>query len=86
MSKFDAAISWLRLWAEGIDGIISGNIVFNNTPLNDTQKGHLTSSLDAAIRVLNAAAAVDERDLGRVFMGFVSTEMRALLEAIKEAK
>jgi hypothetical protein len=39
-----------------------------------------------AQRVLEAAYKVDERDLGRVFMGFVSEELRALLEAIREAK
>jgi len=35
--------------------------------------------------ILEAAGKVSERDFGRVIMGFVSTEMRELLEAIKAA-
>ena len=47
--------------------------------------GEHKQSAEAAIRVLEAAGRVSERDLGRVFMGFVSTELRELLEAIKAA-
>ena len=48
-------------------------------------EGDKTISNDAAIRVLEAAGKVDKRDMGRAFTGFVSTELRDLLEAIREA-
>lgn len=39
----------------------------------------------SALAVLEAADKVGERDLCSVFMGFVSTELRSLLEAIRQA-
>jgi len=77
MSKFEAAIA-------AINGLMSD--VHKQDLPNPEEFEAWWESLRAAIRVLNAAAKVDERDLGRVFMGFVSVEMRGLLEAIKAAK
>lgn len=52
---------------------------------NELYVQSLEDAYRAAIRVLEAAGMVDRRDLGRIHMGFVSAEMRELLEAIRQA-
>jgi hypothetical protein len=73
MPKFDAAISLL----EGAGFAIRGHAKDRDKALAQCRE------MAHACMVLAAAEKVDERDLGRVFMGFVSSEMRSLLEAIK---
>lgn len=83
-NPFGAAIECLRQGAEAHLSNARHWSELNEFGAAETRE-KMAVEFESAIRVLEAAGKVSERDLGRVHMGFVSSEMRELMEAIRNA-